>query len=416
MGASTAEQFDVAIVGGGAAGLALAVALGRTFAGELRVAVLEQRPVRPTFPSPSGEVRASAVAAASRRLLEGLGVWLSLAPHAKEVSRIDITDSSLDDAWRPTLLSYEPRLADGEPAMHILEDGRLVAALDAAAHATPGVSVAYAARVRSYVAGQASATLALTDGRSLSARLVVAADGRGSALRELAGIATVGWRYGQTGIVTIVAHETPHAGRAVQHFLPAGPLALLPLTGDRTCVTWSEEASVAEAILAHDDAGFLAELERRVAGRLGALRLTGPRLGFPLSMHLARTYVAPRLALLGDAAHGVHPIAGQGLNLALRDVAALAEVVADTARLGGDIGAGTSLTRYERWRRSDAALSAAAFDGLDRLFSNDLALLRSLRGAGLGVVDRLVGLKQMLVAEAAGTTGELPRLARGEAL
>jgi 2-octaprenyl-6-methoxyphenol hydroxylase len=232
----------------------------------------------------------------------------------------------------------------------------------------------------------------------------------------MAGIKTVGWDYPQAGIVTVVAHERPHGGKAVQHFLPAGPFAILPLTGNRSCITWSENREEAERILALDDAGFLAEIDRRFGGKLGALSLTGPRQSWPLSLHLARALVASRVALVGDAAHVVHPLAGQGLNLALRDVAALAEVLADAARVGLDLGDATALARYERWRRFDSWMSAAAFDGLNRLFSNDVTLLRSAREFGLGLVDRLPGLKQMFVTEAAGLSGEVPRLLKGEAV
>ena len=222
--------------------------------------------------------------------------------------------------------------------------------------------------------------------------------------------------YGQTAIVTTIAHERPHNGRAVQHFLPAGPFAILPLPGNRACLTWTEDADEAKRILALDDAGFLAEVETRVAGRLGALEVVGPRQSWPLEMHLARAYVAPRFALIGDAAHGVHPIAGQGVNLAFRDVAALSEIIADSLRLGLDPGSMESLARYEKWRRFDSFVSAAAFDGLNKLFSSDVMLVRAARDVGLGLVDRLPGLKRRLVAEAAGLTGDLPRLFKLEPL
>jgi 2-octaprenyl-6-methoxyphenol hydroxylase len=225
----------------------------------------------------------------------------------------------------------------------------------------------------------------------------------------------VRWSYPQVGIVTTVRHAEPHHGRAVQHFLPAGPFAILPLTNNRSCITWTEKAEVARAILARDDAGFLAEVEKRFDYRLGAVTLAGPRASWPLDMHVARALVADRFALIGDAAHGVHPIAGQGLNLGLRDVAALTEVVADAARLGLDIGSAAVLERYERWRRLDAAVSAATFDALNRLFSNDSTLLRSARDFGLGLVERMPALKQLFVTEAAGLTGEVPKLLRGEA-
>jgi 2-octaprenyl-6-methoxyphenol hydroxylase len=257
-------------------------------------------------------------------------------------------------------------------------------------------------------------SIELGSGRRWRASLLVAADGRGSRLREAAGIGVVGWKYQQVGIVTTVQHEKPHRGHAVQHFLPSGPFAILPLKGNRCCITWTEEESEGRRIMALDDTGFLAEVEQRFGYRLGVTQLAGARGVWPLEMHLARALVAERLALVGDAAHLVHPIAGQGLNLGLRDVAALTEVVADAARLGHDIGSSIVLSRYERWRRTDAALSAAAFDGLNRLFSSDWTLLRAARSAGLGIVERLPALKQFFVAEAAGLTGEVPKLLRGE--
>ena len=230
------------------------------------------------------------------------------------------------------------------------------------------------------------------------------------------GIKSVRWGYDQTGIVTIVAHERPHGGRAVQHFLPAGPFAILPLTGNRSCITWSEDAGEAARILALDDAAFLDEVDLRFGGRLGGIQLAGPRQSWPLELHLARSYAAPRLAVIGDAAHSVHPIAGQGLNLGLRDSAALVEVIADAARLGLDIGSAAVLERYEQWRRFDSTVSAIAFDGLNRLFSSDNAMLRAARDAGLGLVDRSPVLKQAFVKEASGLSGELPKLLRGERL
>ncbi|HZA01986.1 MAG TPA: FAD-dependent monooxygenase, partial [Hyphomicrobiaceae bacterium] len=259
-------------------------------------------------------------------------------------------------------------------------------------------------------------TIRLATECSIRAALLVGADGRSSPLRDAAGIQIVGWRYPQTGIVTTVAHERPHGGKAVQHFLPGGPFAILPLKGNRSSITWSEDAERAREILALDDQGFLAEVDKRFGGRLGALRLDSPRQSWPLGMHLARRYVTRRFALLGDAAHGVHPIAGQGLNLAMRDAAALTEVVVDAVRLGLDLGDSAALERYEQWRRFDSALAAATFDGLNRLFSNDWALLRSAREFGLGLVDRVPVLKQLFVQEAAGLSGELPRLLRGESV
>jgi 2-octaprenyl-6-methoxyphenol hydroxylase len=403
------ERYDIVIAGGGGTGLALACALADALGPAARIAVVD----RLAFGG-GDDARASAVAAGSRRLLTALGVWPALAESAQPVTAVDITDSALGDAFRPVLVTYDNTVEDGEPATHIVENRRLQAAILAAAARRPSVALLGGTAATGYRADEHGAAVDLESGRTLEAPLAVAADGRASRLREAAGIAVVGWQYAQVGIVAIVAHEKPHRARAVQHFLPAGPFAILPLTGNRSCITWTEAEDKGRAIAALDDAGFLAEAQKRFGYRLGTIELDGPRGVWPLAMHLARALVADRLALAGDAAHLVHPIAGQGFNLGLRDVAALTEVVADAARLGMDIGSAVVLARYERWRRTDAALSAAAFDGLNRLFSSDWTLLRTARSAGLGLVERLPALKQFFVAEAAGLTGEVPKLLRGE--
>jgi 2-octaprenyl-6-methoxyphenol hydroxylase len=349
-------------------------------------------------------------------MLQALGAWSPIAPHAQPVRRIEITDSRLEDGIRPIVLTYDNVLEDGEPATHIVPASEIVSALAlrvadflAIDRITPG-------QIATSEIDGAGLKLTLSDGRVLTTRLLVSAEGRQSSLRDKAGIKLIGWTYNQTGIVTWVAHERPHDATAVQHFLPAGPFAILPLTGNRSCITWSEEAAEAARILTLDDAAFLHEVDKRFGGRLGKITLIGGRQSWPLSMHLARAYVADRFALIGDAAHGVHPIAGQGLNLALRDSAALAEVLIDAARLGLDIGNAEVLTRYERWRRFDSAVSTATFDGLNRLFSSDNTVMRAVRDAGLGLVDRMPTIKQMFVTEAAGLSGDLPRLLRGQAI
>ncbi len=345
-----------------------------------------------------------------------VGVWRSIAVEAQPVTGIEITDSSLQAGVRPVLLTYDNTTADGEPATYIVPNGALTTSLVAAVKNAPSITVLAPAEATGFSRGDAVATVDLADGRTLTCALVVAADGRNSPLREAAGIKVVGWDYPQTGIVTRVRHERPHEGRAVQHFLPSGPFAILPLRGNKSCITWTESADVARRILALDEPGFLAEIERRFGGKLGQLALDGPRQSWPLGMHLSRRYVDDRFALVGDAAHGVHPLAGQGLNIALRDVAALTEVIAEAMRLGFDAGNGEALSRYERWRRFDSAISAATFDGLNRLFASDAALVRSGRELGLSLVDRIPMLKSFFVAEAAGLNGELPRLLRGEAV
>ncbi len=256
----------------------------------------------------------------------------------------------------------------------------------------------------------------LSDGASISARLLVGADGARSPIRERAGIATHGWDYGQSGIVTNVAHERDHRGRAEEHFLPAGPFAILPLKGRRSSLVWTEETREAERIIALNDEEFHAELERRFGLHLGEIKAEGPRRAFPLGLAVARSFIADRIALVGDAAHVIHPIAGQGLNMGLKDVAALAEAVVDAARLGLDPGGATALDQYQRWRRFDTMAMGIATDGLNRLFSNQSDLLRVVRDVGMGLVDRVPALKQLFIREAAGLVGDVPRLLRGEAL
>ena len=268
------------------------------------------------------------------------------------------------------MLSYDNRLEDQEPASYIVENERLRQALIAAAHARPAVALLGGSAIGDFAADQHGVTLRLASG-TLRAPVLIAADGRASRLRDSAGIKLLRWDYPQAGIVTTVAHSRPHGGRALQHFLPTGPFAILPLPQNRSAITWTEDATVARALLALDEAGFAAELAKRFDYRLGEVTQIGARAAWPLEMQLARALIADRLALVGDAARVVHPIAGQGLNLGLRDVAALTEVIADAARLGLDTGAAIVLERYQRWRRLDSALSAATYDGLNRLFSND---------------------------------------------
>jgi 2-octaprenyl-6-methoxyphenol hydroxylase len=407
-------HYDVAIAGAGVTGLALACALADVLGPHAQIGVID----RSDFGGARefADVRASALAAGSKRMLHALGVWSSLAEHAQPVMAVDITDSSLDHAIRPVLVSYDNRVDDSQPATYIVENERLRGALLAAASGRQGVALLGGHAATGFTRDAHGIEVWLSGGRSLRTPLLVAADGRASPLREAAGIKVVRWRYSQTGIVTTVSHEKPHRSRAIQHFLPAGPFAILPLTGNRSCITWTEDEERASTILALDDARFLAEVEKRFDYRLGAVALAGPRASWPLDMHLARALVDDRFALVGDAAHGVHPIAGQGLNLGLRDVAALSEVVADAARLGLDIGSLAALERYERWRRLDSALSAAVFDALNRLFSSDWTVLRTARDVSLGLVERMPALKQFFVAEAAGLTGEVPKLLRGEPL
>jgi 2-octaprenyl-6-methoxyphenol hydroxylase len=410
---SSDQPFDIVIAGGSLTGLSLVLAIRSALPSEFRMALVERRPAGI---SELVDLRASALSLASRRFLAVVDVWPSIEPEAEPVTEIDITDASPETAIRPVLLHYD-NVAGGEAAAYILPNETLKQALISAAAQFDDVSRFDGGGIEAIEPDQGAAALRLANGNILRARLVIAADGRSSAVRALAGIKTTGWRYDQHGIVTTVGHELPHGGRAIQHFLPAGPFAILPLKGGyRSSLVWTEAAKSAEALVALDDVAFLDELRHRFSGRLGELTLEGPRQHFPLEMHLARHFYASRVALAGDSARGVHPLAGQGFNIALRDVAALAEIVAETARLGLDIGSAEPLERYQRWRRFDSVASALGMDGLNRLFSNDNTGLRALRDLGLGLVDRAPHLKRFLVAEAAGMTGKVPRLLKGQAI
>ncbi|MBB4304350.1 2-octaprenyl-6-methoxyphenol hydroxylase [Rhodobium orientis] len=403
-------DLDVFIAGGGYVGLSLAVALKKAAPG-LAVAVADARPPA-AFDK---DERASAFAAAACRLFDTLGVWRDIRDEAQPITDMIVTDSRLRDMVRPVYLTFEGDLAPGEPFAHMLHNRILVKALLGAAEKA-GVELLAPAPVDDFSTGDEHVTIRLKDGSERTARLLVAADGVRSRLRDLANIRTVKWDYGQSGIVTTVAHERPHHGRAEEHFLPSGPFAILPLKGDRSSLVWTEKRGEAERLVAGDDFTFELELERRFGRHLGKLRLDGPRQAYPLGLTLAHSFIAPRLALAGDAAHGIHPISGQGLNLGFRDIAALAEIVVETHRLGLDVGSMEVLERYQSWRRFDTWQMGVVTDVLNRLFSNDNDLIRAVRDFGLGVVDRLPGLKKAFIGEAAGMAGNVPRLLRGEAL
>jgi len=436
-----AEETDVLIAGGGHVGLALALAL-RQAAPSLAVTLVDAPP--PEALARDG--RASAIAAAGRRMLDRLGVWGRIAPAAQPIVDMVVTDSRTRDALRPVFLTFDGRAEDGEPFAHMVMNRDMVGALrDAAVDAGArivapasvvdfdvggsGVAVSVGRGVEAgplhrlrrspspAARGRISPARRASDGDAvIGAKLLVAADGVRSKLRELAGIGTLDWSYGQSGIVVTVGHERPHHGRAEEHFLPGGPFAILPLPGNRSSLVWTEEARTAERLVKGDAAVFQAELEQRFGHKLGEIEVVDRPRAFPLGLTLARAFVKPRFALAGDAAHGIHPIAGQGLNLGFRDVATLAETIVDAHRLGLDFGALAVLERYERWRRFDTLEMGAVTDVLNRLFSNDNPAVRFIRDVGLGLVDRLPGAKRLFIREAAGEGGELPRLLRGEGI
>jgi 2-octaprenyl-6-methoxyphenol hydroxylase len=404
------HKADLVIGGAGFAGLALAIALRQALGDAFSVTVIDPA----LTGAPSKDPRASAIAAAARRLFEAIGVWQAVADEAQPMLDMVVTDSKLDDAVRPTFLTFGGEVEEGEPFAHMVENRHLVDALVAKAKEL-GIGLR-AGAVAGFARDHGTIDVALADGETISARLLVGADGAHSKIREQAGIATHGWNYDQSAIVTTVAHERDHNGRAEEHFLPAGPFAILPLKGKRSSIVWTEETREAERIVALPDDEFHAELEKRFGLHLGDIKVAGARRAFPLGLFTARSFIAERLALIGDSAHIIHPIAGQGLNMGLRDVAALAEAIADAARLGLDIGAPDVLERYQRWRRFDTMTMGVATDGLNRLFSNRSDVLRLARDVGLGMVERMPFLKQMFIREAAGFTGDVPKLLKGETL
>ncbi|WP_405402372.1 UbiH/UbiF/VisC/COQ6 family ubiquinone biosynthesis hydroxylase [Paracoccus sp. Ld10] len=405
------QDFDIVIAGGGLNGPTLALALAQA---GLHVAVVDPRPARARAGA-GFDGRAYSLAIASVRVLRALGLWDRLAPDAQPIHQIKASQGQPGEGAGHFFLHFDSAELGEGPVGHMLEDrflhAALVDAMEGSVTTLPGLSVT------GQEVGPATATAILSDGRRLTARLLVGADGRGSGVATRAGIKRQGWDYGQTALVAAIDHELPHQGIAHQYFMTTGPLAILPLPGNRSNIVWSETTANAAAIAALDDDDFLTVLRPRFGDFLGALSLAGPRFSYPLSLSLARDYAAPRVALVGDAAHGVHPIAGQGLNLGLRDVAALAEVLVDAARRGEDIGSTLVLERYQAWRRHDATTLALGMDGVNRLFATDNPAVSGLRGAGMGVVDALPGLRRGFMRQAAGlAVSPMPRMLAGQAL
>lgn len=401
---------DIVIAGGGMVGLTLALALVQ---GGLRVTIAE--PLSPeTMADVRFDGRVSALAFANVRMFTALGLWPRLEALAQSVTDILISDAEPGRSASPLTLHFDHREI-GEPLGYIVENRHTRQALLEALAEEERVTLITGVTVDRLETDATGVTAALSNGQRIRALLCVAADGRESQLREAQGIALVAWDYPQTGIVTTVVHERPHNGVAYEHFFPSGPFAILPMTGNRSSLVWTERTGDARALLKLSESDFAAALAERFGGHLGRVTPVGPRSAYPLKFHLARTYVAPRFALIGDAAHGIHPIAGQGLNLGLKDVAALAETLLDAARLGLDCGTLDVLRRYERWRRFDSFVLAAATDVINRLFSNNVLPVRLARDLGLGLVDRMAPLRRFFMRHAGGDLGKLPRLLRGEA-
>ncbi len=402
------DDVELLIAGGGLTGLLLGIACGGA---GLAVAIVDRQDPA-AFLGEDFDGRSSAISYGSHKVLDAIGVWPEIAPDAEPIREIRVADNG-----SALFLHYDHRdLGTGAPLGYIVENRILRRALIDRANSIPSLLFLAPVAVESAATSSSGAVATLSDGRQIRARLITAADGRSSPLRRAAGIRTLEWRYPQTGIVTTVRHGRPHNGIAVEHFLPAGPFAILPMTGNRSSIVWTERAEFVPRLVGLADTAFAAELAARFGDFLGMVEPIGPRWTYPLTFLLAENYAATRLALIGEAAHTIHPIAGQGLNLGIRDVAALAELVIDARRLGLDIGDDAVLARYQQWRRFDALALAAVTDGLNRLFSNSLPPLQLARDLGLAAVNLLPPLKRLLMRDAMGIVGDLPRLVRGEPL
>jgi 2-octaprenyl-6-methoxyphenol hydroxylase len=401
------HDYDVVIVGGGMVGASLAIALSAT---SLRIAVLEAVPFR-SDSQPSYDDRAIALAYGTRRIFEGMDLWEALQAETTPIQSIHISDRG---RFGFTRLDCRD---EGVAALGYVAVSRAMGAVLAARlRQLPNVSLLCPAAVTHVLSGSAHAEVTVDyEGvmRRLTARLVVAADGATSQVREWFGIDTQRWDYGQTAVITNITPQRPHHNRAFERFTDSGPLALLPMSDNRCSVVWTVRSDHAEQVMALDEAAFLQALQERFGTRLGTFLRVGKRRAYPLQLVRAREHVRSRLALIGNAAHTLHPVAGQGFNLGLRDVAVLAEVLSDAARDGRDIGSLEVLQEYAQWRRRDHMKMIAFTDGLARLFANPLAPVRAVRNAGMLAVDLLPPLKHVLTRHTMGLAGKLPRLARG---
>ena len=401
---------DILIVGGGLNGPALALAAAQA---GLSSTVVDAQP-ETTLTDADFDGRAYALALGSVRMLRKLGLWDAVSEHAQPMLEIKVSDGRAGEGpLSPFFLHFDHAEIEEGPMGHMLEDRYLRRALIEAMAANPGITVLNGETVTAQQADAHGVGVTLASGRTLTAKLLVGADGRASGTAARAGIRRTGWDYGQTALVCAIEHEKPHGGVAHQFFMPPGPLAILPLPGNRSSIVWSETHETAARFMALDDAGFLEVLRPRFGDFLGEIALAGKRFSYPLNLTVANSFAGDRLALIGDAAHGMHPIAGQGLNAGFRDVAALAQVLSEARQRGEDIGTSPVLDRYQGWRRFDTATLAMTTDLTNRLFSNDNPLLRFARDLGMGAVNAMPGLRRGLIREAAGLTGDLPDLMRG---
>ncbi|MEM8655408.1 MAG: FAD-dependent monooxygenase [Pseudomonadota bacterium] len=406
------HDSDILIVGGGLSGPILALALAQSGHTVTVIDALAEK-VRKNA---SFDGRSYAVALTSQRLLDGIGLWHSIADHSQPILEIKVSDGRAGEGPSPFFMHFDHAEIEEGPMGHMVQDRHIRRTLLDAMAASDQITHLAGETVTAQQVTPVAVSVTLASGKTLSGTVLIGADGRGSGTATRAGIKRTGWGYGQTALVCAIAHEQPHHGVAHQFFMPAGPLAILPLPGNLSSIVWSETAKNAAAFHALPDDDYLTMLKPRFGDFLGDISLAGQRYTYPLSLSLAHALAADRIALIGDAAHGIHPIAGQGLNAGMRDIAALAQIITDASRRGEDIGSIAVLKRYEEWRRFDNTALALATDGFNRLFSNDNALIRSVRDIGMGVVSALPGLRRSFIREAAGLTGDLPRLMQGQPL
>ncbi|WP_455479315.1 ubiquinone biosynthesis hydroxylase [Bartonella sp. B23] len=402
------KQCDILIAGGAAVGLTLAIALKQS-APELQINIVDAAPQEGL---PTSNIQTIALSAASIRMLKQLQCWEHIKPYAQPIYSMIITDSHTNDPVKPVLLTFEGNVAPNEFFAAMVEQRELIHALKKRIKELD-ITIIANMRVIDFHQEDQHTAVTLSNKDIWQTKLLIAADGERSKLREKAGLKRFSHPYKQTAIVCTIEHEKPHHGQATQHFLPSGPFALLPLKGNRSAIVWNEHHKIAQYYLKADVLIFETELEKRIGHRFGKISWNGKRQAFPLNLSLTRHCVKSRFALVGDAAHTIHPIAGQGLNLGLRDSAALAEVIIETARLGLDIGSLIALERYQSWRRFETVRMALSNDWLNRLFSNDNLFLRMLRDTGLGIVNQAPKLKKYFIQEASGITPHAPRLLHG---
>lgn len=412
--------LDLAVVGAGLNGSLLALAAGES---GLSTALIDRVPLA-ALAEAAFDGRTTALAYTSQRLFAALGLWEDVAPHAEPIRDIRISDAGHDGRASPFFLHFDHREAAEDPETAvpmgwIVENRFLRAALLRRLATCARVELVSPDEVVETERGPARAGLTLKSGRRLATRLIASAEGRLGSMREEAGIGARSWSYEQIAIVLVAHHHEPHRGVAQEKFLPGGPFAILPMTDGpagehRSSIVWTERSDLARRLLELDEPRFQAEFARRFGDHLGPVAASGPRWSYPLRLVHAERYIDTRLVLVGDAAHGIHPIAGQGYNLGVRDIAALVEVLVDAKRLGLDVGGADTLERYAQWRRADNLTMVAATDLLNRLFSNDIAPLRLVRDAGLAAVNRVPALRKFFVRHAMGLVGDLPKLIRGE--